>query len=130
MPRPKKVRQVGCSGIGRGFKPIGVPMTELASETLDLDELEALRLADLEGLYQEAAAAHMGVSRQTFARILRQAREKVARVLVTEQALLIGDGSVVAHREDAIPCPVHGPGRRLGRGCSCRRRHRAHEEVS
>jgi predicted DNA-binding protein (UPF0251 family) len=95
-------------------------MTELAVETLELDELEALRLADLEGLYQEAAAGHMGVSRPTFARILRQAREKVARVLVEEKALLIGEGPVAEHPQASIPCPVHGPGRRQGRGCRCR----------
>jgi predicted DNA-binding protein (UPF0251 family) len=105
-------------------------MADLAVETLELDELEALRLADLEGLYQEAAADHMGVSRPTFARILRRAREKVAWVLVQEQALLIGDGADVEHREDALPCPVHGHGRRRGRGCRCRHGHHDHREES
>lgn len=123
MARPKKIRRVGCRGVGRGFKPIGIPMTDLDSETLEIDELEALRLADLEGLYQEAAATHMGVSRPTFARILRQAREKVARALVEEAALLIGEGVTVAHATANIPCPVHDAPRRQGRGCRCRHRH-------
>ena len=48
---------------------------------LTLDEYEAIRLADLEGLYQEQAATRMNVSRQTFGRIVEAARRKVADVL-------------------------------------------------
>lgn len=121
MARPKKIRKVGCLGDRRGFKPVGRPVSELETITLALDELEALRLADLEGLYQEAAADHMGVSRPTFARILRRAREKLVRALIDEHLLLIGKGPVVTKIPDSIPCPVHGPGGRLGRGCRCRR---------
>lgn len=54
---------------------------------LTLPELEALRLADLEGLYQEEAARRMGVSRATFGRILEGARRKVAEALVTGKGL-------------------------------------------
>jgi predicted DNA-binding protein (UPF0251 family) len=104
---------------GRGFKPIGRPIGELEVETLRLDELEALRLADLEGLYQEAAAERMGVSRATFARILGRARSTVARALVDELVLVVGEGPVVAVPERPLPCPVHGGGRRRGRGCRC-----------
>jgi predicted DNA-binding protein (UPF0251 family) len=120
MVRPEKLRTVGCVPGGRGFKPIGKPMTELEAETLRLDELEALRLADLEGLYQEAAAVRMGVSRPTFARILARARSTVARALLEERALLIGEGPVVTGPDEPLPCPVHDGGRRVGRGCRCR----------
>ena len=82
MGRPEKLRTISCGGHGRGFKPVGRPARELEVETLRVDELEALRLADLEGLYQEAAAERMGVSRPTFARILARARSVVARALV------------------------------------------------
>ena len=87
MGRPEKLRNVSCGAHGRAFKPIGRPATELEVETLRTDELEALRLADLEGLYQEAAAERMGVSRPTFARILDRARSIVARALVEERLL-------------------------------------------
>lgn len=62
--------------------------------TLTLDELEALRLADYEGLYQEAAARSMGVSRQTFGRIVTEARKKTAQALVTGAAIEIRGGNV------------------------------------
>jgi len=106
---------------GRGFKPIGQPVSELEVDTLRADELEALRLADLEGLYQEAAAERMGISRATFARILGRARAVVARALIEERVLVLGDGPVVARPEKPMGCPVHSGGRRRGRGCRCRR---------
>lgn len=120
MARPEKLRRIGCVAGGRGFKPIGRPARDLEVATLRLDELEALRLADLEGLYQEAAAERMGVSRPTFARILSRARATVARALFEEQLLVIGDGPVVEGADGPLPCPVHGGRRRRGRGCRCR----------
>lgn len=119
MARAEKLRRVGCGFSGRGFKPIGRPIGELEMDVLRLDELEALRLADLEGLYQEAAAARMGISRATFARILGRARTTVARVLVEERALVFGEGPVVTGPDEPLPCPVHGGGVRRGRGCRC-----------
>lgn len=119
MGRPEKLRTVGCVGRGRGFKPVGRPAAGLAVETLRVDELEALRLADLEGLYQEAAAERMGISRPTFARILARARAAVARALVEERLLVVGEGPVVTGPSGPMPCPVHGGGRRRGRGCRC-----------
>ncbi len=124
MARPEKLRTIGCVAGGRGFKPIGRPAAELQVEALRLDELEALRLADLEGLYQEAAAEQMGVSRPTFARILSRARSAVARALLEEKLLMIGDGPVVSGPSGPLPCPVHGNERRRGRGCRCRHGHR------
>ena len=60
----------------------------ITTVVLTLDELEALRLADLEGLYQEAAARQMGVSRQTFGRIVTEARKKSAQALVNGAAVI------------------------------------------
>ena len=62
-------------------------MRDLREIELAADEVEALRLADFEGLYREKAASQMGVSRQTFDRIVRGARAKVAEALVAGQAL-------------------------------------------
>ena len=64
-------------------------MRDLQEVELDADELESLRLADLDGLYRKDAAEKMGVSRQTFDRIVRSARAKVAKALVEGHALRI-----------------------------------------
>jgi predicted DNA-binding protein (UPF0251 family) len=119
MGRPEKLRTIGCVAAGSGFKPVGRPAVELETATLRLDELEALRLADLEGLYQEAAAERMGISRQTFARILARARSTVARALIEEQLLIMEDGPVKHRPSGPLPCPVHDGRRRRGRGCRC-----------
>ncbi len=121
MARPEKLRRVGCETEVRAFKPVGRPVAELQVEPLRLDELEALRLADLEGLYQETAAARMGVSRPTFARILGRARTAVARALIEERMLVVGEGPVVTASDEPFPCPVHDDGARRGRGCRCHR---------
>ncbi len=65
-----------------------------AEISLALDEFEALRLADFEGLYQEQAAARMAVSRQTFGRIVEAARRKIAQALVEGKSLSIEGGAV------------------------------------
>jgi predicted DNA-binding protein (UPF0251 family) len=64
----------------------------LEDVTLTVDEFEAIRLADLENLYQEQAAEKMNVSRQTFGRIIESARKKVAEALVQGKALKIEGG--------------------------------------
>lgn len=76
-------------------------MSELEEVALSVDELEALRLADLDGLYQDEAAMRMGVSRPTFARIIEVSRRKVAEALVHGRALRIAGGPVafVGQRE-------------------------------
>lgn len=71
---------------------------------MTVDELEALRLADLEGLYQEEAASRMGISRPTFARIVEAARRKVADTLVNGRSLKIGGGPVTLAGERTFRC--------------------------
>jgi predicted DNA-binding protein (UPF0251 family) len=75
------------------FKPVGVPLDQLKAITLLHEELEALRLVDLEGHYQEVAAEEMSVSRSTLQRILSEARFKVAQTLTEGAALYIKDGT-------------------------------------
>ena len=94
MPRPLCPRRVDTAPPSTYFKPRGVPVSELEETVLSVDELEALRLADLEGLYHEEAAARMNVSRATFGRIVEAARRKVAEVLVRGRALKIEGGVV------------------------------------
>ena len=67
-------------------------MSQLSEVALTVDELEAIRLADLEGMYQEQAAQKMNVSRQTFGRIVASAHRKVAEALVKGMALKIDGG--------------------------------------
>ena len=74
------------------FKPAGVPLFELEEVVLTVDELEALRLADDESMYQQEAADKMGVSRQTFGRIVQSARKKVAEALTQGKAIKIEGG--------------------------------------
>ncbi len=125
MPRPTSPRRIRKGLTGGVFKPRTVPMSELESVRATLDGLEAIRLADLEGLYQEEAARRMGVSRATFARVLTQARRAVAEALVHGKALEFTGGEVTPRRQRRWPCPVHS-GRRRGRGCRCKhRRHQA-----
>ncbi|MDD5557433.1 MAG: DUF134 domain-containing protein [bacterium] len=92
MPRPKKCRFVNGVPGAYFFKPRGIPMTDLTEIHLTMDEMEALRLADAEGKGQEEAAPLMGVSRQTFGRILSEARRKVARAIVDGCAIHIEGG--------------------------------------
>lgn len=121
MPRPTLPRRVREGLTGRVFKPQAVPMGRLEVVSVTLDGLEALRLADLEGLYQEEAAERMDVSRATFARILAQARRAVTEALVEGKALEFAGGEVEHQPARPWPCPVHGE-RRRGRGCRCPRR--------
>lgn len=89
MSRPKKDRCINCNPNAVYFKPRGVPLVQLDEVVLNLDELEAIRLADYEGLYHEQAAEKMNISRPTFGRILSEARRKVAEVIVDGKALNI-----------------------------------------
>ena len=94
MPRPLCPRRVDAAPPSTYFKPRWVPVSELEEIVLTVDELEAVRLADLEGLYHEEAAARMNVSRATFGRIVAAARRKVADALVHGRALRIEGGVV------------------------------------
>lgn len=106
MPRPCHCRRVSALPKNSYFKPKGVPLTDLEETILPLDGLEALRLADYEGLNMDEAAAHMGVSRHTFGRLLRRARRCVAEALVDGLALRIEGGvCAVDAPEDAAPVP-------------------------
>ena len=88
MPRPKKNRHCECGMHGQAFKPVGRPMVDLVEIPLYRDELEVLRLCDLEGLVQEEAGQRMGVSRGTVQRLLASARKKTAQALVEGAALV------------------------------------------
>ena len=110
MPRPKLPRQIWNMPTAIWYKPAGIPLRTLAEVVVTLDELEALRLADFEGLYQEQVAARMNVSRPTVGRILASAHRKLAEALVQGKAIRLEGGSV-QFASGTLPA---GPGCRGG----------------
>ena len=95
MPRPRRFRWVGAQPNSTYFKPRGIPLAALEEVVLTVDEHEAVRLADLEGLQQEEAAEKMSVSRATFGRIVTSARKKIADAIINAKAIKIEGGDFV-----------------------------------
>ncbi|MDC7224259.1 MAG: DUF134 domain-containing protein [Spirochaetales bacterium] len=89
MPRRQKVRNCRRLEGGRLFKPSGIPGCELITIDLMLDEFEALRLCDYDGLNQIEAAEAMGISRGTVQRLLSSGRKKVVDALLHRKGLAI-----------------------------------------
>lgn len=104
MSRPQCCRRVAGRPVASVFHPAGIPVRELDGIVLALDEFEAIRLADLEGLYQEQAAERMSVSRPTFGRILAAAHRKVAEALAHGKALKIEGGTIRMERLGSLRC--------------------------
>ncbi len=94
MARPVSCRRVDSEFNHTYFKPARVPMSELEQVDLNVDELEALRLTNLEEMYQSDAAEKMGVSRQTLGNILKSARYKITDALVNGKAICVSGGDV------------------------------------
>lgn len=90
--RREKLRRVGIIPEYRGFTPDGLASGDAIEMTVD--ELEVLRLCDLEGLNQEAVAQQMGIARATVAAICSRAHRKVANALVNGRALIIEGGNI------------------------------------
>ena len=89
MSRPHKCRCIAPTPDVASFKPVGPSASDPQTVELRLDELEAIRLADLEGLYHDAAAERMGISRPTFGRLVAGARRKVAEALLHSAGTLL-----------------------------------------
>ncbi|NCO23106.1 DUF134 domain-containing protein [Candidatus Kuenenbacteria bacterium] len=92
MARPIKPRRVLFDPDVVYFKPRAVPLSMLEEVDLSIDELEALRLCDLEDFEQEEAAKKMKISQSTLQRILTSARKKVAEALIGGKAIKIRKG--------------------------------------
>ncbi len=104
MPRPRCPRRIRGNPESAYFKPRGIPLIDLDEIILTIDEFEAIRLADFEGLYQEGAAEKMQISRQTFGRIVESAHKKIADVLVNGKALRIEGGIIKMASERKFKC--------------------------
>jgi len=103
MPRPEKNRIVHQPPLFTEFKPSGISTRFADKIHLSLDEYEAFRLADYDGLSQEEAATLMEVSRPTFTRLIEKARKKIASLIIQGKALTIAGGNV-HFRNNIIQC--------------------------
>ena len=92
MPRHKIRRRIGFRPKIVFFKPQGIPLRMLEEIMIEEDELEALKLYEVDDLDQTQAAEKMGVSQPTFARILDSANKKMARALIKGKAIRINVG--------------------------------------
>jgi uncharacterized protein len=104
MARPKCTRLVNDLPNVTYFKPRGIPLVDLNEITLTVDEYEAMRLADFEGLYQEEAAEQMHISRATFGRILASVHKKIAGALINGAAIRIEGGVVKMAQKRLFQC--------------------------
>ena len=124
--RPKNCRRVKDTPRVRCFKPQGIPRAQLEEVIVTVDELEAIRLADLEELYQAEAAEKMNVSRQTFGRILESAHKKVAEAIVSGKSIVFRGGVFMKDEEiretkqDFCVCPKCGTEAEHRPGVPCR----------
>ena len=98
MPRPRIPRRVWGEPDVAYFKPAGTGMRHLGQVILTVDEFEAVRLKDYEGLEQVRAAKKMKISQPTFQRLLLSARRKIADALVNGKAIRIEGGHYQIYR--------------------------------
>lgn len=103
MPRPFKPRRISAMPRYTYFKPTGIPMPLLDEIVLTVDEVEALRLKDIEKLEQHECAARMNIAQSTLQRILVSAREKMTRAIIEGKALRIHGGPYALEGE--LTCP-------------------------
>lgn len=125
MPRPIKYRKVESLPKYTYFMPVGIKKCELHEISIKVEELEAMRLKDIEELKQEECAERMHVSRQTFQNIIDSARKKVALALTEGKAINISGGNYtrnlcsfkcaacgkvyeIKYEEDKNACPACG----------------------
>ena len=120
MVRPRKIKQVNFEPDVTYFKPRAVPLNQLEEVDLTIDELETLRLSNLEKLSQIDAADKMHIHQSTFQRTLTRAREKVTDSLVNGKAIKIHGGDYKMPGKDGTgplgQGPIVGRGRGSGKG--------------
>ncbi|MEM2121275.1 MAG: DUF134 domain-containing protein [Candidatus Woesearchaeota archaeon] len=93
MVRPEKCRCVSFNPEITYFKPAGISLNSIEEINLNVEELEAIRLKDFEGLEQKECAEKMKISQPTFNRVLLSARKKIADALINGKAIKIEGGN-------------------------------------
>jgi len=104
MPRPPKEKRIHCHPGRRVFRPAGIPFRKAEAVQLSLEEFEAIRLVDVEGLHHGTAAEKMGTSRPTLTRILHSARRKAGEALVGFRPLVVEGGNVTLDEMPEFSC--------------------------
>ncbi len=102
--RPQKCRFVKSSPLYTYYKPVGISMSTLENISITIDEIEAIRLADYNGLYHEKAAQKMGISRQTFSRILASAHKKISDGIINGKSIQIIGGNYNINNTQSYNC--------------------------
>ena len=100
MVRPRRCRKVGFQPNVTYYKPAGVRMRDLEETIISVDEFEAVRLKDFQGLEQEFCAKKMDISQPTFHRLILSARRKIADSIVNGKALKIEGGEFIIVPQD------------------------------
>jgi predicted DNA-binding protein (UPF0251 family) len=116
MVRPRRCRKVFSVPRFNYFKPTGVKLADLEESLLTVDEFEAVRLKDLEGLEQEEVAKKMGISQPTLHRLLVSARRKIAEAIVNGKAIKIEGGVYMVAGQNAAVGKGKGVGQGFGGG--------------
>ncbi|PIT84797.1 hypothetical protein COU37_01500 [Candidatus Micrarchaeota archaeon CG10_big_fil_rev_8_21_14_0_10_45_29] len=119
MARPFKEKNIEFCPDVTYFKPAGIRLSSLEEVELSFEELEAMRLSEIEEVGQEMAAKKMGVHQSTFQRTLLRARQKVADALVNGKAIRICGGVYKMPGRNGTG-PAGGAGRGFGRGAGGR----------
>ncbi len=120
MVRPRKIRIVQNEPEVNYFKPRRIPLSDLEKVILKIEELEAIKLKDLNGLNQEACAKKMKISRGTFQRILNSAKKKISDALINGKAIQIKGGNYrIAQKSEYCVCPICGYKEYHIRGIPC-----------
>jgi uncharacterized protein len=94
LSRKKVDRIISKPPLFTSFKPSGVPLRDVETITITLDELEAIKLADYRGLEHSESALEMGISRSTFSRLVMGARKKIAQFIIEGRELSIHGGDI------------------------------------
>lgn len=98
IPRGRNPRTIRCDPTHTYFKPRGIPLSEIVDDvTITLEELEAIRLTDLESLSQQEAGEKMNISQSTISRHLVAAHNKIAKALVLGLAIRIANPTDFFH---------------------------------
>ena len=93
MVRPRLCRRILAEPNVTYFKPRGIPLMQLEEVILSVEEFEAVRLKDLEGLEQGVCAKKMNISQPTFHRLVISARKKIADAIINGKAIKIEGGN-------------------------------------
>jgi predicted DNA-binding protein (UPF0251 family) len=122
MARPFKCRRISFMPGVTYFKPAGIPMKYLEEVQLTVEEVEAIRLKDLEGMEQEEGGKKMNISRPTFQRVLSSARKKIADALLNGKAIRIEGGNYEYLHKMTVESDTLGCQRNRRGGGLCRNR--------